>query len=102
MSCSSSCEVNQKKCHINEHKKRNKEKSLASSYLPKLPISFDENHGGELQQTHNDGALAEVVLVHLPRAEVGRLLAQREAALGCGQITSCQFTQEESHGCQEA
>lgn len=74
----------------------------ASSYLPKLPISFDENHGGELQQTHNDGALAKVVLVHLPRAEVGRPVAQWEAALGCGQITSCQFTQEETHGLQEA
>lgn len=74
----------------------------ASSYLPKLQISFDENHGGKLQQTHNDGALAEVVLVHLARAEVGRPLSKSEAALGRGQVMSCQFAQEEMHRRQEA
>lgn len=58
-------------------------------YHPKLLVSFDKNHGGKLQQTDDDGALAEVVLVHLSWAKVRRLLAQQEAALCCGQFMSC-------------
>lgn len=33
---------------------------------------------------------------------MGRPLSQREAALGCSQVTRCQFAQEEMHRCQEA
>ena len=33
-------------------------------------VSFDENHGGELQQANNDGTFAEVVQLLLSRAKV--------------------------------
>lgn len=71
-------------------------------YLPEALVSFEQDHGGELQQTDHDGALAVVVLVHLPRAEVGAPLTRRETTLCCCQFTSGQLRQEEVCGFQEA
>lgn len=75
---------------------------MFTSDLPKLLSSFDEDHGGELQQADDDGALAVVVLLHLPGAEVGRPLAEREAALRGGQVAGRQLRHEETHSAQEA
>lgn len=49
-------------------------------------VSFDENHGGELQQANNDGTFADVVLVYLSWTKVSsptRVLTHVKTAFRC-------------------
>lgn len=62
-----------------------------------------QHHGGELKQTHYDGALAVVVELFLARAKVGPGRVGRfETGPGSLQVMQCQFCQEETQGWQEA
>lgn len=72
------------------------------AHLQQVPVVPGQDYGGELQQAHGDGALAEVVLVHLSGTEVGRLRPQLEAPLCCRQLTGGQLGQEEVNGFQKA
>lgn len=97
-SCSRSCGVEKRQLLTD----RRTPSPINKHHLQQVLLAPAENHGGELQQAHGDGALAQVVLLHLPGAEVRRLPSQLEAPFSCRQFSSGQLGQEEVKSSQKA